>query len=790
MAGDVPAAGLRAATFAVVATALLAVEVGAGHDARFALAAAAVPVALAVVAARFAPAPGDRKAPPVWAASGLVALAAAPFALDPVVEAATGEGRPFELRMLAGLGYVALGLAALGRFRACLRLAAAASLFLTLFGLSLGNKPALLACLGGYTAAGVAWLSLAYRDGLRAARAVHATAVVAAPLPLAGRVPWGLAGLTAVLVGVATTVAAVGPTAVAAPLWELMPTSGGTGDYDRRARGGVNDGDEETTGKNAAATGMVDTDQFLESPLPSLYDAISDMYGKPHQTQKDSERTQALSATAKEQHGRAADSLRPSRNFPTSRQSPPNPPTPLSRAARWLFEVEGPTPLHVRAAVFHGFDGRAWAEARPVAPACPTREKKTAWMTYAAAPGPDVFAAEPVRHAVKVALLGAGDTAGAGGAVAALDGTLIPTAPHVARFRLGKLDQESFFACGRDGILRMAPRKLPGGVTLETDAHVPDPRKLAGHASWPWADADTEFAAAPTAAAARVAALAREWAGDRPRGWEQVAAVVARLRTGFVVDHATSVPPGHPDAAAFFLFESGRGPDYLFATTAAAVLRHLGYRTRLVAGFYAAPEMYDPETRHTPVGKENVHVWPEVLAGGDCWVVLEPTPGYEVLTPPRPWHERALAELMSAARWVVGHPVASALVGLAAVTLVWWRRTWLDALALARWRLRGGRDWRGCVAEAVRLVERRARWAGRRRPIGETPARHFADGVVAATAADRDALVRLAELAGWAAYAPDGLAPAAEHDVWAACDRAVRVWTYPRFRRTPPEVPA
>ena len=41
------------------------------------------------------------------------------------------------------------------------------------------------------------------------------------------------------------------------------------------------------------------------------------------------------------------------------------------------------------------------------------------------------------------------------------------------------------------------------------------------------------------------------------------------------------------DAVEYFLFESRRGPDYLFATSAAVLLRSLGYQTRVVSGLYA-----------------------------------------------------------------------------------------------------------------------------------------------------------------------------------------------------------
>ena len=777
-----PGRRLWAATFAALGTAILVVEVGASPESRFpriGVAVAAIPFALAVLAAALLPRPpAGRKTPPGWAVAVLAGLTAVPFATDFLYEAAIGTGRPFEIRLLAGFGYAALGLAALGHYPACLRLAAVASLFLTLFGLSLGSKPALLWCLAAYAAAGVVWLAAAYQTGLRIAGAGPDVVVTGdGPRPAVGRVPWGLAGVVALLVGLAAAVVAAGPKTVVAPLWELLPSSGGTGDYDRRSRGGVNDGDEETSGPNAAATGMVDTDQFLESPLPSLFDAVSDMHGPPHKPPKEIEKAQAISATVKQMHGRTADGLRPSRTFPTSRQSPAKPQTPLGRAARGLFEVDGPTPLHVRAAVFHAFDGRAWVEVPPVLPPAPRRDADSRWMNVPDSPRPDVFADEPARHSIKVAKHGAGEAGGAGGAAVRLDGTLIPTAPHLTRFRLGKIEREDFFACGADGILRMALRKVPGGVAVETEARLPDPGKLARHSAWP-SPADPDFAPAATAHADRVAALAREWAGDHPRGWAQIAAVVARLRDGYALDATAGVPPEHADAAAYFLFESRRGPDYLFATSAASLLRHLGYRTRLAAGFYAAPEGYDPETKHTPVGWENVHVWPEVLAGGDAWVVLEPTPGYAVLTPPRPWHERALAAAAAAGQYAAARPLTTGAILLALVGLVRSRRALADAAAVARWRVRPGRDWRGWVLGAVRLVERRAAWAGRARPVGATPARHFAADAVPA-----DALTRLADMAGWAAYAPAGLAPAAEADVWTACDHAVRVWTTRRFRR-------
>jgi transglutaminase-like putative cysteine protease len=75
----------------------------------------------------------------------------------------------------------------------------------------------------------------------------------------------------------------------------------------------------------------------------------------------------------------------------------------------------------------------------------------------------------------------------------------------------------------------------------------------------------------------RIDALAREWAADYPSGYRQVAAIVSHLRSGeFTLDSASAVPAECNDSAAHFLLRSRRGSDYLFASSAAVLLRSLG----------------------------------------------------------------------------------------------------------------------------------------------------------------------------------------------------------------------
>ncbi|MBY0461107.1 MAG: hypothetical protein K2V38_27615 [Gemmataceae bacterium] len=161
---------VRRATFALLALAAVAVEIAAsdGRAVIQSLGLAAVWVAVAAVVARFVPTPADpRRKPPVWVFLLLVALAAAPFAVEPLRRNWTGDGYPLELQMVCGLRNIGLGLAACAGWLSCLRLACVTSLFLILFAAAMTNHPAVMAVLGLYTATGSVWLMLVYWAGLR-----------------------------------------------------------------------------------------------------------------------------------------------------------------------------------------------------------------------------------------------------------------------------------------------------------------------------------------------------------------------------------------------------------------------------------------------------------------------------------------------------------------------------------------------------------------------------------------------------------------------------------------------
>ena len=266
--------------------------------------------------------------------------------------------------------------------------------------------------------------------------------------------------------------------------------------------------------------------------------------------------------------------------------------------------------------------------------------------------------------------------------------------------------------------------------------------------------------------------------------------MIAALRQGYAHDRSATAPPGCTDVVAEFLLRSDRGPDYLFASSAAVLLRSLGYPTRVVSGLYAAPGRYDPRTRHTPVTGEDVHFWAEVrlpnghlgrrrahprlradapgspLVRTDCPGALRPPGGGREATPPGCWPPWS-----ASGSWSSG----------AATCSIGWRRSRSASIS--------GHDPRRCVMRALKLIERRARWAGRPRPPGLTLARWYVPVArrSAGRAPGRPRRARPPGRLGDPRPRPVGPARARERsDIQQTCRSAVRAWTLARFRHAIP----
>ncbi len=697
----------------------------------------------------------------------MLVVFALPFAIEAGRLAWSGRAESLEIVLLAALRNLGLGLAVLASRPAFARLAALVSLFLVLVSSSLAEGTTALGTLGLYAAVGGTWLVLTYWRGLR---------LPAAP---EGRRRFPLATLLLAvgLVGGAVAVAAVGPTRAATALAGLMPSSGGTSWDNPDARGGVNDGENEARGsEKPESIGFTDTDIYLDSDRPSLYDAFNDMYGEPFKPRHRDRMIALSNQNVQEQRDRPAENLRAGRQFSAVRRGSDRPTRrPSDREAKALLYVKGPTPLHLGLAAYDRFDGREWEEEPTCAMDCPLvlEFDRGPWFRLDS-PVPPLYAGS-VAHQIKIGTL---------------DSSPLPVPPHLSRFRIGQVNRRDFFDWSHEGMVRMVGRTVPSGTVIESETRTPDPGRLRDLSLPPGSYAAPRFQriADGRGIAPEVASLARAWSDEVPRGWGQVEAIVAALRRHAAHDQRIASPPECDDVVADFLLRSRRGPDYLFATSAAMLLRSLDYPTRLVSGFYVAPDRYDPRTRHTPVTREDVHVWAEVRLPNGTWVAVEPTPGYELMGPSLPWSERVRAAIASAWRWARSHAAWLGLAAAGLAALARFRRDVADALATLAWRARPSADPRHFAIEALRLVERRSSWAGRPRPSGWTPRRWY-ETMTPKASGEADDLQGLILLAEWSLYAPLHAAPpksCGDDDPLAACRRAVSAWSLHRFRSLDP----
>ncbi len=775
MARDTPRL-LRLATFVLMAVAYAAVEVACdpnGQPTAFGLAFGAALLVLAIGISQWVPEPVSGQQVPRWMTAVLAMMLVAPLVLEPVLRRLTGNGQPLELQLVSGLRAVGVGLAAFAAWPLCLRLAGIVSLFLMLFVVAMGDQKPIPWLLAAYAAAGSLWLLLMYASRMRDAPAATARAYPATVIEQVRlRFPWWEMSIFAGLAVVALSLTVISPKRLSVVLWELMPTSGGSGEIDLFARFGIGDGPEETAGDNARAAGMVETDKMIEDNKNALIDAVNDLYGPPHRPPKDQERMVAAGlADLISFHGKLPENRRPSRDFDTSRKGPKSDKKLESQKARAVIEVEGRTPLHIRVVVYNRYDDATarWLEARK--PAARLIETEGGdWMRVVTIREPAGWYLLDERHRLKVA---------------DLQTNLVPTPTLLSWFRIQRVDKPDYYEWDYEGVLVLAGRKrTPPGVVVSTICRTLDPQRLpdnafaAAEGPGSWA---SSYGEVPAPIRPELERIALEWAGDQPRGWPQIQAILTRLRTDYILDRAATAPADHAAPVLWFLSESHSGPDYLFATAAALLLRSLGYPTRLCLGYYAAPHAYDPQTAHTPVRATDLHFWPEVLLRDGQWLVVEPTPGYAVLGPRLPWSEQLRLGMHAFSRWLWRHAWEAAVIMGVCVAVLARRRQIVDAGWVLWWRMFPGHSWRETVLRCLRLLERRCRWQRCDRRAEQTLAAWFAS--LRRGMREDPALAELVRLAEWAAYAPNLPPPLPPEEIRQVCQRVVQSWTLQRLHQ-------
>ncbi len=220
------------------------------------------------------------------------------------------SGEATELVWLAMLQYAALWSASFAKDAKQHWIVLLISSFLMLFGLSTSDRRDIGYLVGIYGLMVAWWLMARHWEKLERGF----VAVDSVPLLRMRVLAIASIAICVVLLGLFV----VPRTSMTHALDGFMPTSGGKQTADSAARNGVGDGDMLVAAKDEAFTfGPVDSDLFLESTMPSLYDMVSDIYGTPKFKKRKVQKAVALDAKMKETSQEGTESKKSGREFST-----------------------------------------------------------------------------------------------------------------------------------------------------------------------------------------------------------------------------------------------------------------------------------------------------------------------------------------------------------------------------------------------------------------------------------------------------------------------------------------
>ncbi len=612
--------------------------------------------------------------------------------------------RPLEQVTLVALTNFAFFAIAIPRVHRACGIGVLVSFVLLIAALMLGEHTSIVPLTAAYGGLAVAWLAVCYW------RSVTGPIVEkeSARIP---KVPIACLTLLLACVTAASTRMGRGMPDV----WgEWMPSSGGSLWANPAALLGIGDGDWVVSGPNAKTTGSIDSEYFLESDLPSFYDAMTEAFGEPREME---EMLQAIFVSQEkilnQRASKAPDMGSAGRQFSLYRKGRSLQSTPSSEKATALLYAEGTAPLHLSMTVYERFDGVNWHEPNARQEECifETRESDTSWMWLPLA-RTHAIPGETRQHQLRFGRLSS---------------KRLPLPNHLERLRFGQQEgfgvkrwAEDVLTWAHDGVLR-ARQSMPAGTYLEVMSHALDRSRLfmstelleTNAYNGPCLEVPKHLRSSANALAERFMKV--------PRGWEQIDALLKHLRVHYVHDRNRIVPSDCKDPIHHFLHQARRGPAYQFATTATLALRSLGYATRVVSGFYVDPKDYEARAGHTPVRADDAHFWIEVRTVHGDWITFDPTPGY--LTE---WYQPTL--LGSATRLtanlrdgLLARPLTS-IAGLFFGMVLFRQREWLQERLLTFWCLWCPlRSPERRLSDTLQLLDLRSKLNGHQRPDASTP---------------------------------------------------------------------
>lgn len=693
----------------------------------------------------------------------LALLAVIPFLAEPLSRWVASHGSPPEVQIALALRNLMVGLAALQSNLRAQRLACLASLFIVLFSLMWTVSGVAIGLLVAYTVLAMWWLLGAYWDGLAGKFAASS----ARDLPKAPVI-----GLTLFCVVVLALLPLLKTSHVTTALAGFFPSSGGSGAFDPFARSGVGDGDQLVAAQeDARSFGPIESELFLESEMPSLYDVVDEFYNEPAKFKRRAKvRAIPLSpSTTQESRRRMATTKQAGREFSLIRQPPPTRKEQQDRSTHALFSVAGRVPLHLKLATYNRWDGHKLTYESPAASidvlATEADDAGRNWASLGDSRASDLF---PVveRHVLRFLNLKT---------------KRVPTPAHLSRLHVDQMRDARLFDRTADGGVDYSGDFIPQLTVLHVESRpakqeaLQDARLRIGTA----ADSSEASVAEP------IAALARQWTSGVPRGWRQVSAICERLRSDYRHDREAVTPQDCKDAAVHFLTEARSGNDASFAASAALLLRSLGYEAQVASGFYATPENFDAASGQTAINKDDVHFWAEVQTDDGEWVTVEPTPGYEVLYAQISWSEQVAIAARSTLVWLVQRKWSALSSITLLATLYVLRHRVLATCAVVAWRCRWrASNPRNAVLWTLWLIERRAQLSGAPRPAEIPPGRWWEARLSPASWKGESPVTEFLTAMQWALYGEGATCPLAELVVHSSChDVALEIGTILRIKK-------
>ncbi len=619
-----------------------------------------------------------------------------------------GFGNGSEVLMLTSFGWLSLVMSYTSQTTRQLGLSVVCSGFLALFITCLSDRSIALLPASIYGVLCLWWLVANHWEK------IASTAVVNVERPNWLRVNSVLAGIA--VFGVVAYFGVTQVPAVRKLAYELMPTSGGTRYSDPAARTGIGDGEALVAAKNHASSfGNVDTNLFVDSPEPSLYDLFSEQYGVPRKKKK-FQRAQALdSQKVKEQDGKLAEGRRSSSTFSTDRNTSTKASPLNDLKSNALMFWSGRTNQLLATERFYEFDGYEWSNREGINdhlhPPGTVDVDGVTWF-YRRYNAIDDFRS-PFVGAHQEALK-----------FVNYRSPIIPSDAGISLWSIDMVDRIDFFNVRFDDSIEMTDRAhVPDYTVVKFVNRTMDIDRIEAALRQRQRQSD-QLKNLPQELSTRIVALQQSIVNPDSNSWEQIQDVLNHFRTNYKFDRSKRSTAQELDDDASLsskdsvtpldeFLDSKTGDDYMFATAAALVLRSLGYDTRFVTGFYVRPR-FVKESKDVAIVNEDVHTWLEINLGNGNWIAVEPTPTYR-----QPAYHASLWYRIKQARY----QIFGTFLLIGGIALVGWllRKSLFELLVLIAWYpLQLVHD-RRKVRWLTKVLDLRMKMIGKQRPNGAIP---------------------------------------------------------------------